>query len=104
MVMRTGRTQEHTDMNVRARQRSDDGGPYRTRIPPPAPSSSYGQTRSQYGNGMSNGMSNGQYNNKPMRPTAVGRPPAGSTVRCGDCGNMFTNSSARFCPHCGYRR
>lgn len=97
--MRTGRTQENTELNVRARHRSDDFVPQRSRIPPPAPPPSYGNTRSQYGNG----MANGQYN-KSMRPTAVGRPPAGATIRCGDCGNVFTTATARFCPQCGSRR
>ena len=96
--MRTGRTQENTNLNVRARHRTDDVGPYRTRMPPPAPPPSYAQTRNQYGNGMPNGQQ------KSMRPTAVGRPPPGATVRCGDCGSMFNNSTARFCPQCGSRR
>jgi hypothetical protein len=91
--MRTGRTQENTSLNVRARQRNDEGGSYVRRIPPtqPAPSS-YGQTRYQY--------SNNQYNS--MRPTAIERRPVLTAVRCGDCGSTF-NISAKYCPQCGSR-
>ncbi len=67
--MRTGRTQENTGLNVRARQRNDESDPYMRRGLPP----SYNQTGSQY--------SNGQYNS--TRPTAVGRlPPQSSGIRC----------------------
>jgi len=91
--MRTGRTQENTTLNVRARQRSDDGGTYTRRIPPGQPAtSSYGQARQQY--------SNNQYS--LSRPTAAGRPPP-VAVRCGDCGNISNNISAKYCPHCGSR-
>ncbi len=94
VLMRTGRTQENTSLNVRARQRNDEGGSYARRIPPPQPaSSSYGQPRYQHGNN--------QYNS--MRPTAVGRPTQ-TVIRCGDCGNIFNNVSARYCPQCGSRR
>lgn len=100
--MRTGRTQENTNLNVRARQRTDEGGSYVRRAPPPpqypSSSSSYGQPRYQY--------SNNQYNS--MRSTDVGRPsyPSSSSisVRCGDCGSMFNNTAARYCPECGSRR
>jgi len=94
--MRTDRTQENTGLYVRARQRNDESGPYMRRglLPPVAPPS-YNQTRSQY--------SNGQYNS--TRPTAVGRlPPQSSGIRCGECGGLFNNASARYCPQCGSRR
>ena len=96
--MRTGRTQENTNMNVRARQRNDETSAHLRRGPPPpshAAPPSYGYSRSQQGNG--------QYNS--MRPTAVGRaPPQSSGIRCGDCGGLFNNASARYCPQCGSRR
>jgi rubrerythrin len=94
VLMRTGRTHENTNMNVRARQRNDEESSYSRRVlPPPVAPHSYSQTRNQYGNG--------QYNSS--RPTAVGRPPP-SGIRCGDCGNVFNNPSARYCPQCGSRR
>lgn len=96
--MRTGRTQENTSMNVRARQRNDETSAHLRRgPPPPAAPPSYGYSRSQYGNGQ-------QHNS--MRPTAVGRapPPQSSGIRCGDCGGLFNNASARYCPQCGSRR
>lgn len=95
--MRTGRTQENTSMNVRARQRNDETSAHLRRGPPPPPAAppSYGYSRSQQGSG--------QYNS--MRPTAVGRaPPQSSGIRCGECGGLFNNSSARYCPQCGSRR
>jgi hypothetical protein len=83
--MRTGRTQENTSLNVRARQRNDEVGSQIRRVPPPQSGSySYGQPRYQNGNN--------QYNS--MRPTAI---------RCGDCGSIY-NASARCCPQCGSRR
>lgn len=97
VLMRTGRTQENTNLNVRARQRTDETSPQirRGAPPPPPPRPAYSQTRNQFGNG--------QYNS--TRPTAVGRPPPQSTiVRCNDCGSVFNNPSARFCAHCGSRR
>jgi rubrerythrin len=90
--MRTGRTQENTNLNVRARQRTDEEPLYPRRVPPPQPA--YDQTRYQY--------SNNQYNS--MRPTAVVRPSGSINVRCGECGVMFNNTSARYCPQCGARR
>ncbi|CAF4243491.1 unnamed protein product [Rotaria sp. Silwood2] len=96
VLMRTGRTQDNTSLNVRARQRNDEVSSYRRRASPtkPAPSS-YGETRYQYRNSQHNSM----------RPTAVGRPPPPPTaVQCGECGNIFNNSSARYCAHCGSRR
>ncbi len=95
VLMRTGRTQENTSLNVRARQRSDEGGPYTRQVPPPqqAPSS-YGRTQYQYGNNQSNSM----------RPTAIARPPPSKAIRCGDCGSIFNNNSGRYCPQCGSRR
>ena len=99
--MRTGRTQENTSMNVRARQKSDGSSAQMRRRPPqpaapPPPPPSYGNSRSQYGNGQHNSM----------RPTAVGRapPPQSSGIRCGECGGLFNNASARYCPQCGSRR
>ncbi|CAF5227113.1 unnamed protein product, partial [Rotaria magnacalcarata] len=80
VLMRTGRTQENTGLNVRARQKNDEVGSYVRRgpLPPPPPSYSYNQTRNQYGSGRQN----------DARPTAVGRaPPAG--VRCYDCGSVI---------------
>ena len=99
-MMRTGRTQQNTDLNVRARQRIDDGYSYARRAPAPPQtysSSSYnGQTRSQYGNN--------QYNSS-MRPPAVGRAqPAQTAVRCYECGSAFSTTSAIYCPQCGSRR
>ncbi|CAF3681666.1 unnamed protein product [Rotaria sp. Silwood1] len=97
VLMRTGRTQANTSLNVRARQRNDEAGSYiRRGPPPPAPPPSYSQTRNQYGNS--------QYNS--TRPTAVGRPPPqlSSGKRCNECGSVFNNSSARFCANCGSRR
>jgi hypothetical protein len=93
--MRTGRTQENTSLNVLARQRNDEGSSYVRRIPRPQPaySSSYGQTRYQYGNN--------QYNS--MRPTATGRAPPPTAIRCGDCGSISNNISSRYCPQCGSR-
>jgi hypothetical protein len=86
VLMRTGRTQENTNLTVRARQRNDEVGSIIRRIPPPRSGpTSYGQPRYQY--------SNNQYNS--MRPTAV---------RCDDCGGIFNNTSARYCPQCGSRR
>ncbi|CAF1284359.1 unnamed protein product [Rotaria magnacalcarata] len=95
VLMRTGRTQENTSLNVRARQRNDEGSSHIRRASPakPAPSS-YGEPRYQYRNSQPN----------PNRPTAVGRAPPPTSVRCGDCGSMFNNASARYCPHCGSRR
>ncbi|CAF1280758.1 unnamed protein product [Adineta ricciae] len=100
VLMRTGRTQENTTLNVRARQRNDEEGVYYRRTQPPPPpqqrqqlsNSYYGQTRQQYGNN--------QYSS--TRPTAVGRAPP-VAIRCGDCGSIFNNLSARYCPHCGSR-
>ncbi|UJR14793.1 hypothetical protein I4U23_001781 [Adineta vaga] len=98
VLMRTGRTQENTTLNIHARQRSDEGGTYIRRVQPPPQrqqqysSSHYGQTRQQYGNN--------QYSS--TRPTAVGRQPP-IAIRCGDCGSIFNNLSARYCPHCGSR-
>jgi len=93
--MRTGRTQENTNLNVRARQRSEETNSYRRRGPPPPAPPSYNQTRPQYGNG--------HYNSS--RPTAVGRaPPQSSNIRCRECGGIFNNASARYCPQCGSRR
>ncbi len=109
--MRTGRTHENTNLNVRAREntssnvrgrpRNDEKNSYiRRGPPPPAAPPSYNQTRPQYGNG------NGQYNSS--RPTAVGRqpppPPQTSGIRCGECGSLFNNASARYCAQCGSRR
>ncbi len=96
MLIRTGRSNENTNLNVRARQRSDETGSYARRVlPPPVAPPSYSQKRPQYGNG--------QYN--PSRPTAVGRaPPQSSGIRCGECGSMFNNATARYCPQCGSRR
>ena len=92
--MRTGRTQQNTSLNVRARQRIDETGPsIRRGPPPPAGPSSYSQTRYQH--------DNSQYNSS--RPTAVGRPPP-SGIRCGECGSVFNNSSGHYCPQCGSRR
>lgn len=93
--MRTGRNQENTSLNVRARQRTDDVPPYvhRKSQPRPAPPS-YGDTRYQYGNSQNN----------YTRPTAVGRIPPSIGVRCGECGSVYSNGSARYCPHCGSRR
>ncbi|CAF2716988.1 unnamed protein product [Rotaria sp. Silwood2] len=95
VLMRTGRTQDNTSLNVRARQRNDEVSSYRRRASPtkPAPSS-YGETRYQYRNSQHNSM----------RPTAVGRPPPPTAIQCGECGNIFNNSSARYCAHCGSRR
>ncbi len=129
--MRTGRTQENTSLNVRARQGKHEPSSNMRRIPPPpvAPPS-YGQTRSQYGNNQSQygnnqsqyrnnqsqyGNNQSQYGNNQSRygnnqnnstrPTAVGRPPPQSSgVRCGECGSIFNNASARYCPQCGSRR
>lgn len=96
VLMRTGRTQENTSLNVRARQRNDEVTPQMRRgrpPPPPAAPPAYSHQRNQYGNE--------QYNS--TRPTAVGRaPPSG--VRCYECGTTFSNPSARFCGHCGSRR
>lgn len=93
--MRTGRTQENTNLNVRARQRNDDTGSYNRRPSPVrAAPNSYGEPRYQYRNNQSNSM----------RPTAVGRPPPPTAVRCGECGNIFNNASSRYCAHCGSRR
>ncbi|CAF1599342.1 unnamed protein product [Rotaria magnacalcarata] len=95
VLMRTGRTQENTGLNVRARQKNDEVGSYVRRgpLPPPPPSYSYNQTRNQYGSGRQN----------DARPTAVGRaPPAG--VRCYDCGSVINNPAAHFCGQCGSRR
>ncbi|CAF2714477.1 unnamed protein product [Rotaria sp. Silwood2] len=98
VLMRTGRTQENTGLNVRARQKNDETSSYMRRGPPPPahPPSTYSQTRNQYGNG--------QYNS--TRPTAVGRPPQPppSGKRCNECGGIFHNPSARFCAQCGSRR
>ena len=93
--MRTGRTQQNTSLNVRARQRNGETSSYMRRAPPPplAAPPSYSPTRYQYGNG--------QYNY--TRPTAVGRLPP-SRIRCNECGSVFNNASARFCPQCGSRR
>jgi arylamine N-acetyltransferase len=95
VLMRTGRNQENTSLNVRARQRNDEGGSYARRISPrqQAPSS-YGRTQYQYANNQSNSM----------RPTAIARPPVSTTIRCGDCGSIFNNNLARYCPQCGSRR
>jgi hypothetical protein len=138
--MRTGRTQENTSMNVRARQRIDDTSPQVRRMPPkqPAPPS-YDQPRYQRGNDepryqrgndqpqYQRGNDQPQYqrgndepryqrgNDQPqyqrgnhqhnsMRPTAVGRPPPPTGIRCGECGGMYNNASARYCPQCGSRR
>jgi len=94
--MRTGRTQENTSLNVRARQKTDEGSSYMRRtLPPPVAPSSYKQTQSHYGNGQ----------HHSTRPTAVGRPPPQSFgIRCGECGSIFNNASARYCPQCGSRR
>jgi hypothetical protein len=92
--MRTGRTQENTSLNVRARQKNDEGNSYGRRVlPPPVAPPSYNQPRYQYGNGQ----------HSSTRPTAVGRPPP-SGVRCGECGNFYNTASARYCPQCGSRR
>ncbi|CAF1223269.1 unnamed protein product [Rotaria sordida] len=96
VLMRTGRTNQNTSLNVRARQRNDEVNSYVRRASPIkfAPSS-YGETRYQH--------PNSQYNS--MRPTAVGRPPLPPTaIRCGECGNIFNIASARYCAHCGSRR
>jgi hypothetical protein len=147
--MRTGRTQENTSMNVRARQRIDDTSPQVRRMPPKQPvPSSYDQPRYQRGNDepryqrgndqpqYQRGNDQPQYqrgndepryqrgNDQPqyqrgndhpqyqrgnhqhnsMRPTAVGRPPPPTGIRCGECGGMYNNASARYCPQCGSRR
>mgnify|MGYP001064260730 CR=1 FL=1 len=97
VLMRTGRTHENTNLNVRARQRNDEVNSYGRRLPPPVQNgpSSYGHPRSQYGNG--------QYSSS--RPTAIGRVPVHSTnTRCGECGSIFSSSTSRCCPHCGSRR
>ncbi len=63
--MRTGRTQENTSLNVRARQGKNEPNSNMRRIPPPpvAPPS-YGQTRSHYGNNQSQyGNNQSQYGN-----------------------------------------
>jgi hypothetical protein len=93
--MRTGRTQENTNLNVRARQRTDEGSGYARRVPPPQqPPPSYGRPQYQHSNNQSNSM----------RPTAVGRPPVSTTIRCGDCGSIYSNNLALYCPQCGSRR
>jgi len=93
--MRTGRTHENTNLNVRARHRNDEPNPYMVRRLPTmatAPSS-YTQTRYHY--------DNGQYNS--TRPTAIRRlPPSG--IQCVECRSTFHNPSARFCSECGARR
>ncbi|CAF1118098.1 unnamed protein product [Rotaria sordida] len=95
VLMRTGRTQENTSLNVRARQKNDEASPYiRRGPPPPAPPPSYSQIRNQYGNSQHNST----------RPTAVGRPPPPSAKRCNECGSIFNNTSAHFCAQCGSRR
>ncbi|CAF3558650.1 unnamed protein product [Adineta steineri] len=101
ILMRTGRTQEHTTLNVRARQQNGDPSPYMRRIPPilTAPAS-YSQTQYHYGNGQ---------NNNSTRPTAIGRlppppPPVSLRNRCGECGSAFKIASARFCCECGCKR
>lgn len=81
--MRTGRTEENSHLNVRARQRNDEGYAYQRRVPV---STSYDQTRYQY-------AGNNQYNSTRS-----------SAVRCSDCGNAFHNISAKYCPECGSRR
>ena len=92
--MRTGRTQENTNLNVRARQRTDEVSSYMRRMPPSQQAPvSYSYSKYQY--------ENNQYNS--TRPTAIGRPLPGA-IRCGECGGIFNHPSARFCPHCGSKR
>ncbi|CAF1213080.1 unnamed protein product [Adineta steineri] len=130
VLMRTGRTQENTNLNVHARQRSDGGGVYLRHVKPEqyAPSSysqprqqqyasssysqprrqqqqqyapsSYSQPRQQQQQQQQQQYSNNQYSF--TRPTAVGRSQQ-VAIQCGDCGSIFKNLSARNCPHCGSR-
>lgn len=81
--MRTGRTEENTHLNVRARQRTDEGNAYQRRVPV---SSSYGQPRYQY-------AGNNHHNSTRS-----------STVYCDDCGNRFNQIPGKYCPHCGSKR
>ncbi|UJR31937.1 hypothetical protein I4U23_019410 [Adineta vaga] len=95
VLMRTGRTQENTNLNVRARYKNDDVNVYMRRLAPvPTAPSSYGQI--QYHNG------NSQQN--PSRPTAIGRLPVSYGNRCNDCGNTYRIATARFCSECGSKR
>ncbi|CAF0879129.1 unnamed protein product [Adineta ricciae] len=97
MLMRTGRNQDNTNLNVRARQKNDDASIYMRRLAPmPSAPSSYSQTRYHH--------SNNQHNS--TRPTTIGRPPLAPTSgnRCHDCGRTYLIPTARFCTECGSQR
>ena len=92
VLMRTGRSQENTSLNVHARQRSNEVGSYVRRLPPQAArSSSYGQPN----------YPSSTTRHDPMRPTGFNRPTLSTVVRCGDCGSLFSATASRYCPHCG---